>query len=98
MAQIKPTLGRVIHFYPRHDEPPLTALIVKVNADESVNLAIFDVLGQPWRSGNTNIPVVQDGEEHPLCGSFCKWMSYQVGQAAKREELQKQLDLKEVEK
>lgn len=113
MPAIKPTVGRVVHFF-EHDPPtldavarldaahgreppepvnfhrePQAAIIAKVHDDGSVNLMTI----QP--SGNTqarsNVLLVQDGDKRPKDRSYCAWMPYQVGQAAKTEQLEKQL-------
>lgn len=91
---IKPTVGRVVLFYPRGHQPneqPHAAIIAHVWSDTCVNLAIFDANGQPYPPGHTSILLVQPGSEVPSGGNYCTWMPYQVGQAAKTEELEKKL-------
>jgi hypothetical protein len=91
---IKPTIGRVVWFYPAGHSPgaqPLAAIIAHVWSDACVNLAIFDQNGQPLGPGHTSILLLQEGHEIPTGGNYCTWMPYQVGQAQKTEQLQKQL-------
>jgi hypothetical protein len=94
---IKPTVGRVVWFFPRgfkQGDQPFAALIAHVWSDTCVNLAIFDANGQPFPPGTTSILLLQDGNEAPSGGMYCAWMPYQVGQAAKYEAAEKQLAAK----
>ncbi len=90
---IKPTVGRVVWFYPKGGESsqPLAALVAHVWSDTCVNLAIFDANGKPMMDPPTSVLLVQDGNERPSGGPFCEWMPYQKGQAAKTEQLEKQV-------
>jgi hypothetical protein len=94
-TMIKPTVGRVVWYYPPGKQAgvdqPLAALIAYVWSDMCVNLAIFDGNGQPYPPGHTSILLVQEGTPVPSGGNYCTWMPYQMGQAAKAEELQKKL-------
>lgn len=91
---IKPTVGRVMWYWPEAEdrgEQPFCALVAHVCDDNMVNLAVFseegDVLG-----GMRRVPIVQEGGPHTIGASpYCEWMPYQRGQAAKADELQKQL-------
>ncbi|WP_454627750.1 hypothetical protein [Bradyrhizobium cenepequi] len=95
---IKPTVGRVVHFIPHRtdklafSDQPLAALVTYVHSDTMVNLAVFDSNGNSH--GRTSINLEQDTPLDGLTGSFCRWMPYQTGQAAKTERLQAQLDAK----
>ena len=94
---IKPSVGRVVLFYPRghkSGDQPHVALIAHVWSDTCVNLAIFDANGQPYPPGTTSVLLVQPESEVPTGGQYCTWMPYQVGQAAKTEQLEKQLAAK----
>jgi hypothetical protein len=92
---IKPTVGRVLWYFPTGedkinrtiDAQPLAAIIAHVNADGRVNLAIFDSTGRPFH--RTSVPLVQDEGEGPSDGDYCRWMPYQLGQAAKTAALEK---------
>lgn len=97
---IKPTIGRVVLYRPKHGDPMFSgdpeqrfgARIAFVWSDELVNLAIDLPSGQPFAS--TSVHLTQAPER---CGQGeCEWMAYQQGQAAKTEDvaanLQKQVD------
>jgi hypothetical protein len=91
---IKPTVGRVVWFYPqghqRHEQP-WAALIAHVWSDTCVNLAIFNANGKPLQDPPTSVLLVQGDNEVPSGGLYCTWMPYQVGQAQKVEQLEKKL-------
>jgi len=91
---IKPTIGRVVWFHPAgstEQEQPFTALICHVWSDTCVNLAIFDYNGIP--SNQTSVFLYQGEGEKPS-SQYAEWMPYQQGQAAKTEQLEKQLQQK----
>jgi len=94
---INPTIGRVLLFWPEaaseltHDsKQPLPALVTYVHSPTLVNIGGFDANGKPF--ARTSVRLVQPAEELPSYGGYCTWMPYQVGQAAKSEELRQQLD------
>lgn len=96
---IKPTVGRVVHFIPTKgdalsfSDQPLAALITYVWTDHMVNLVVFDSNGNPH--SRTSVTLEQDDcPPGPFLNSFCRWMPYQTGQAAKTEKLQAELDAK----
>lgn len=83
---IKPTVGRVVWFYPKDSSPasqPLAALVAHVWSDTCVNLAIFDANGNSIVNPPTSVLLVQDGMEVPSGGLYCTWMPYQKQQAEK---------------
>ncbi len=90
---IKPTVGRVVLFYPAgvaHNAEPCAAIVVKVWSDTMVNLAVFDANGVA--RGETSVLLVQDdGYGNPGGGAWCCWMPYQKGQAAKTDQLEAKL-------
>lgn len=93
MSIIKPTLGRVIWYNPMgsllvSSNGYLTALICDVNADETVNLAVFDTKGNLHQ--RQNVPILD--ENQISSDHYARWMPYQVGQAAKAESLQAQVE------
>lgn len=91
---IKPTVGRVVWFFPEHrhaDDQPLAAMIARVHSDTCVNLAITHPSGSPMLNPPTSIRLVQEGETPPADSDYCTWMPYQMGQAAKTEQVQSQL-------
>jgi len=93
---IKPTVGRMVHFYPPRtflgrltDGSPLAAVIARVWCDSCVNLTVFDFDGHPVAV--SSVYLVQGDTPIPDTAYAC-WMPYQKGQAAKTEALQAQLD------
>ena len=101
---IKPTVGRVVWFYPsqntaeagfaRHPDGggPYAALIAHVWNDHMVNLSVFDANGAAHP--RTSVPMLHgecDVPEHAFCG----WMPYQKGQAAKTEAAEKGIVLEQ---
>lgn len=94
---IKPSVGRVALFYPADrtpNEQPLPAIVAAVWGDRCVNLAIFGRNGVPMSHPPTSVTLVQPDDPTPTGGCYCTWMPYQVGQAAKTEELEKQITAK----
>lgn len=82
---IKPTIGRVVWFYPGGYPPetqPFTALICHVHSDTMVNLAVFDENGI---ASNSTSRFLWNGEGDRPTGDYAEWMPYQQGQAAKTE-------------
>lgn len=92
---IEPTVGRVVHYYPNEAEAhkygpgPWAAHITCVHGTRSVNLMVItpDGYPQPRRS----VQLVQEGDIYPINASHCEWMPYQKGQAAKTEQLERQI-------
>ncbi len=83
---IKPTVGRVVWFYKFNTnaghQGPLAAIVAKVFSDRGVNLMVIGEGGVPF--SETSVQLVQEGDEIPQA-SYCAWMPYQLGQAAKTE-------------
>lgn len=86
---IKPTVGRVVWFYPAKDETPVPGFtyregqpckadIVYVHSDTRVNLMVVDHDGVPH--SRTSVELIQEGTATPE-GQHCAWMPFQVGQA-----------------
>lgn len=90
---IKPTIGRVVWFHPNETADVLAAIVTYVHDDKTVNLTVFSKHGHP--SGVTIVPLYQNepNEERPASW-YCEWMPYQLGQAAKTEQLEKQMQQK----
>ncbi len=100
MTIIKPTIGRVVWFWPGaiaipsaaedffYDDTsqPCAALVAHVIDERTVNLAVMDQTGRVF--SRQRVKLIQDGDERPL-QYFCEWMPYQKGQAAKTEALEK---------
>lgn len=101
-----PTVGRIVWYFPNREVDdiitnnyqPLAAIVAAVfDEGKHVNLRVFDADGEghPRRA----IVFVQADEVAPGTGpraarSYACWMPYQVGQAAKTEQLQADLDAK----
>ena len=89
---IKPTVGRVVWYYPpkAEDAPapeqPLAATVSYVHSDREVNLSVSQPNGDVH--GTSNVQLLQDGEDAPATGHYAEWMPYQKGQAAKTEALE----------
>lgn len=98
---IKPTVGRVLHFFPSTQymagrklafgdpSQPLAAVIAYVHSDKMVNLTVWDQNGLQFDV--CSVQLVQDGDTVPLGSFYAAWMDYQKGQAAKTEALESQL-------
>lgn len=95
---ITPTIGRKVWYYPsdqdlavtqRLGDQPYDASVVFVHGDRMVNLVVWDHIGMFF--SRTSVQLLQDGD--PAVGggiSYCEWMPYQKGQAAKHEALEKE--------
>tara|TARA_R110000868_G_scaffold410347_3_gene698111 strand:+ start:24805 stop:25545 length:741 start_codon:yes stop_codon:yes gene_type:complete len=96
MTPIKPTVGRVLHFFPTAQymagrklafgdpSQPLAAVIAYVHSDTMVNLTVWDQ--NSLQFDVCSVPLVQEGARSG--GSFyAAWMDYQKGQAAYAESL-----------
>ncbi len=87
-AVIAPTPGRVVWFYPAENDPlfvagyaePRAAIVARVWNDRLVNLTVFDADGNPHP--RTSVFLIQPGDP-TTASSHCRWMPYQIGQAAK---------------
>jgi len=87
---IKPTVGRIVHYFaPSAPDNPLAAIVVAVNGDRNVNLAVFNPDGGRFRSMRTQL--LQDNDAAPANAPYAAWMEYQKGQAAKYDKLAEQL-------
>ncbi|WP_260524582.1 hypothetical protein [Pseudomonas aeruginosa] len=91
---IKPTVGRVLWFWPspedrcaRIEGQPLAAIVAHAWSDTCVNLAYFDANGV--HRHKTSVLLVQEGAQRPAAG-FAEWMPYQKGQATKTEAVQRE--------
>jgi hypothetical protein len=88
---IKPTVGRVLWYWDsaltaeHPDGEPLAAIVVRVWSDSLVNLCVFDSSGNP--TSRTSVALYQGEGDRPG-GSHAEWMPYQLGQAAKTEQLE----------
>jgi hypothetical protein len=81
---IKPTVGRVVWFYPKdrvHSHQPHAAIVTSVHGDRCVNLAVFMPNGVPMSHPPTSVTLVQEGDAIPEGACYCCWMPHQLGQA-----------------
>lgn len=90
---ITPTVGRVVWYFDHNGKGPMAAIIASVKTDGVLNLGVFAEDGTTFPV--TDVTLVQEDSEIPA-SDYCKWMPYQVGQAQKTEQLQKELDSKDV--
>ena len=81
---IKPSVGRIVHYFlaGQHDKPH-AALLVGVNDDRNINLAVFNDDGSHFRA--VDVPLLQEGDAAPEDAPYAAWMAYQLGQAARTE-------------
>lgn len=94
---IKPTVGRMLHYYPTGEDSgaiitlgqPLAATIAHVWNDRCINIAYLDTNGV-WR-GKTSVLLVHENDEARPGAGYCVWMPYQKGQAAKTDSLERKL-------
>lgn len=74
---IKPTIGRVLHFYPQppteKDPQPRAALVTHVWNDHLVNLAVFTKDGEIAPEQTTSVALIQEGEPLPTSGRYAVW-------------------------
>lgn len=95
---IKPTIGRIVWYYPTPVEQEkglgisqheLAAIVCHVHSDYSVNLLVVGTDGRQVPKGD--VELLQPGDDAPEleAGGFCRWMPFQIGQAtALREQKQ----------
>lgn len=70
---MKPSIGRIVHYYESPTAQPLAAIITAVWSHSCVNLAIFNASGQPQSQPPTSITLVADGAERSSSGRCCTW-------------------------
>jgi hypothetical protein len=88
---IKPTIGRVVWFYPDGTasrdagEQPNSAMVAFVHNDRLINIGYLDHNGLPRHA--TSQRLLQEGDDEPSSPTapFCCWMPFQVGQAKKHD-------------
>jgi hypothetical protein len=91
---IKPTPGRIVWFHPSPQanlaqigSAPLAAIVVGVWSDTCVNLKVFDANGN---ERTMNSMLLWQGETERPSNNYAEWMPYQLGQAAKTEQVLKE--------
>lgn len=87
---IAPTVGRIVWFRPVQPDSfcleksePLAAIITRVWNDVCVNITVFGATG--IMGSRKNITLVPDETAVVPPTSYCEWMPYQLGQAARTE-------------
>lgn len=90
---IKPTIGRVLWYYPSpydtleqsSDKQPLAAIVARVWDTGLVTLMVIDPDGNTH--ARAHVRLVQEGDSTPpTTGSaYATWMPFQIGQARKHE-------------
>lgn len=90
---IKPTVGRVLLFFPSFSYltqrgmehtpgQPMAATVAYVHNERLVNLSVVDHDGNQF--GVREVPLIQEGEPLPADSKYhAEWMPYQVKQASK---------------
>lgn len=96
---IKPAVGRVVWYYPggtpQRDAgmQPMAATIAYVHSDQLINIGYIDHDGQHGERTSIYLMADPDGTPPPDVISYCTWMPYQMGQAARTQEVAKLLDI-----
>jgi hypothetical protein len=76
---IKPTVGRIVWYWPYGKDPkttaPLAAQIARVWSDDCINIGFLDENGCSRNA--TSVRLVQTIEDTTPDGSICCWMPYQ---------------------
>lgn len=79
---IKPTIGRVVHYWPMNHErahghsQPFVAFITHVWGDHTINVAGFNDKGEHFSRNSVTLAQNRDAND-----GECGWMPYQLGQA-----------------
>ena len=97
---IKPTVGRVVWYYPSTTAYPeitdKSGRPIATSGDQPLAALVASVhndrlvnLGGFDADGRTfsrlSVILMQEGDQVPKTGSYCTWMPYQIGQAKKHE-------------
>lgn len=81
--------GRVVWYMPDDNDriigmsyfgSPLAAIVCDVHGDHIINVLVIDGNGVTWP--RCRVTFVQEGDPVPP-GRYCRWMPYQLGQAAR---------------
>lgn len=88
-----PTVGRIVHVFVTNSEPvqPMAAIVAAVPDDGrplTIHACVFWPTGTP--AAMKDVPHKSQAAEHGEM--FWDWMDYQKGQAAKTEELRRELE------
>lgn len=92
---IKPTVGRVLWYYPRgatqvdQELQPFAATVAHVINDGKVNIGFLDSYGEHGCAHNVRL--LQDDEPAPA-EPFCMWMPFQKGQAPASDAVKAELE------
>ena len=80
---IKPTVGRVVWFFPTEspmNAPPLAAMIAYVHSDRLINVGALDANGIAFAA--TSVLLLQDDEPRDPGQDCACWMPYQKSVAS----------------
>lgn len=82
-----PTVGRIVYWYvgmyKEAGDPPRAGIVAAVEGRGRITLAAIDTAGGSFPL--TNIPFIEEGQEHPAVGHWAEWMPYQLAEAKKKE-------------
>lgn len=100
---IKPTVGRVVWYWPTAEDiqcrnlsvcdtgpQPFAATIACVHSDRRVALSVVDHAGKQF--GLSDVMLLQVSDDGRAAPGYAQWMPYQKGQAAKTEALAAKID------
>ncbi len=98
---IKPTVGRILHYYPGANDvvtgpAPCAAIVTGVVHDREIHVRAFGPAAGSW--SRPNVMLLQDQDQPKPMTSYCKWMEYQVGQAARTEQAEALVAASDAEK
>ena len=88
---IKPTIGRVVWFWPKGlerllSDQPHAAIVAYVHQpqapSERYELNILEILPTGLPVARNNVPLMQPEDHTAPRGPYCEWMPFQKGQAA----------------
>jgi hypothetical protein len=85
---IKPTVGRVLWYYETTGQvEPFAAIVAKVHSESLINISYFD--GEGKAQSRTSVLLLHEPSVETV-GAHCRWMPYQLGQAAKTEQVMRE--------
>lgn len=97
--RIEPTVSRMVWFYPAafdslnkgREGQPLSGQIAHINRDGTLNLLVLSPIATT--DARLNVPLLEGGDHVKMAQeegiAYCTWMPYQLGQAARAEQLER---------